>query len=426
MPQLEDILEKRKKKFVKKAYRPWNLSGKGEAPSVKESTPAQVEKPTVPANPPKVEPVEQTVPEVEKTPTISTSSKGSELGFNRVQKGSKLEFNRVHKGSNKSSLEFNKGSTRVQLNPNSDQTLQLCDEQYLLKKSIKKLSGNERKIFFFIVEICSLKGTLNTGEMLSEDMDEILQMPRNSRETCLKRLKKKGLIIRGTGRRGKNSTVSFSLTEAVKIEALNQLSVTQAEKNVIKNMLGDRVQQGFKDDIYSSSNINTTTNLTDDWKNIDIEPLRHINFSETQLQQLIGKNSPEVVQDSIYHFAFGLKHSPKTQQYAEPLNVFMGVLRKGGAWVEDKYRSPQEIAQEKMLERKRAEAERLKNQAEELYKHAFEEWRARLTQEQIEEYAPPKQSRRDITPQAVKLSLYFKENIWPTKKSDYVDVIDSN
>ena len=34
---------------------------------------------------------------------------------------------------------------------------------------------------------------------------------------------------------------------------------------------------------------------------------RKIGFSETQLMQLQSKNTPEIVQESIHHFAYGLE-----------------------------------------------------------------------------------------------------------------------
>ena len=50
-----------------------------------------------------------------------------------------------------------------------------------------------------------------------------------------------------------------------------------------------------------------------DWKKINFEPLIEIGFSQTQLKQLATQNlnTPEIVQESINHFAFGLKNNEK-------------------------------------------------------------------------------------------------------------------
>jgi hypothetical protein len=98
----------------------------------------------------------------------------------------------------------------------------------------------------------------------------------------------------------------------------------------------------------------------------------------------------------------------------------MGVLRKGQAWLEKDYRSPKEIAQRQLIEIKRAEIERIKLIEEDVYKLALAEWQQSLSKSDIEQIAPNKKASGDITSQSAKLSLYFKENIWPTLKAEYL------
>ena len=84
------------------------------------------------------------------------------------------------------------------------------------------------------------------------------------------------------------------------------------------------------------------------------------------------------------------------------------------------YQSPQEIAQRRLLDAKKAEKERLKQLEAEAYDLAFSEWKEGLTNEQREEIAPSKRGRGDLTPPQVKLSLHFKEHVWPGKKGEYL------
>ena len=101
---------------------------------------------------------------------------------------------------------------------------------------------------------------------------------------------------------------------------------------------------------HTSKNIFNTPSV---WLKINIEPLKAIGFSDTQLQQLQNRNTPEIIQESIYHFAYGLEHNEKTKKYKDnALNVLMGVLRKGQAWIEPNYRSPQELALEDLISQK--------------------------------------------------------------------------
>lgn len=137
--------------------------------------------------------------------------------------------------------------------------------------------------------------------------------------------------------------------------------------------------------------------------------------------QLYSKNLniPEAIQESINHFAFAIENNDKVKLYAEPLNVLMGVLRKGGIWFEKNYRSPREVAQQQLIEQKKAEIERKAILAQEAFKIALAEWQEQLTSDDLEKIAPNKKSIGDITPQSAKLSLYFKENVWPQIKSEY-------
>ena len=51
---------------------------------------------------------------------------------------------------------------------------------------------------------------------------------------------------------------------------------------------------------------------------------------------------------------------------------------------------------------------------------AFEEWQQTLSPEEMQSLAPDNRKKGDLTPPNVKLSSYFKENIWPNKKRDYL------
>ena len=438
MPDLNEIIANRKdKKFVKKEYRPWDLSGSHRKVTdniyEKETSKTENTDPSAPLDQINTDNIEQSSAQEKKTNFITNESNKGSLELNSGSNKSSLEF---IKGSDKSSLEFNKGSDKgsLELNKGSNKS-SIYDKKLIsvyssdmqindfdaLKITLARLGGNEKKIFFFIIHYCSMKGALSTGEILSSDLDMQLNLLRNSRETALKRLVAKKLVIRKHGKRGKHGTLILFVPELVKSEALNFLALSQSTEN-----LRARVQQGFNSITYSNNKDSTTTEedreLPKDWAEIDYEPLKEIGFSLTQLRQLYAKacNKPEIIQDSINQFAFGLEKNPDTKKYSNPLTIIMGVLRKGLSWVEKNYQSPQEIAQREFLERKKVENERLKALEEEAYKMAFEEWQSTLTLGEIEEIAPENRKKGDIVPRTVKLSLYFKEHLWPEKKNEYL------
>jgi len=154
----------------------------------------------------------------------------------------------------------------------------------------------------------------------------------------------------------------------------------------IKEQLGNKIDS--KSSIYSSSNNITTTtkktNLPENWLSIDLEPLKGIRFSLIQLKQLHAKslNTPEVIQESINHFAYGLENNPKVKQYSDPLNVLMGVLRKGGSWFEANYESPQDKALREFTAYKKAQKEQREKMISDLVDIEFPEWERSLTESQ--------------------------------------------
>ena len=101
----------------------------------------------------------------------------------------------------------------------------------------------------------------------------------------------------------------------------------------------------------------------------------------------------------------------------------MGVLRKGEAWVESQYESPQVIAQRNLLERKAKKQATLKQLRESAYKLAFEHWQASQSEEAKQTVIDRvSKGRKDIRPRLVRLEHYFREQIWPTCQHEYLAV----
>ena len=68
---------------------------------------------------------------------------------------------------------------------------------------------------------------------------------------------------------------------------------------------------------------------------------------------------------------------------SNPLRGLMGVLKKGNAWVEGSYKSPEELALELQIKNKRMQLERQQAKKDELFNIEFEVWYTQLTQEDI-------------------------------------------
>lgn len=276
------------------------------------------------------------------------------------------------------------------------------------------LRGNPRTVVLFLASLADKeKSPKITTKINTSKISQLLDISINSVKTAIKFLSKNNFITRANSQSGKFGWTQYQLDE-------------NTYQQCFKIGFIDPVSIGSN----SSSYNNTTTkkrqfsvdNLDENWRAINTEPLQDIGLSVTHLKQLANKNvnTPEIVQESINHFAYGLKYNKKEFK-TKPLNVLMGVLRKGEAWVEDSYRSSQEIAQEQLLSQRKAEKERIKKLHDEVYQLAFEDWLETLTDENKEKIAPLKENgRKIITPQIVRLSQHYKEHLWETQKQNYL------
>ena len=336
---------------------------------------------------------------------------------------------REHKGAQEVTIEDTQWDTRGNDNR---QTKQLSNN---LEKELARLSGVQKKIFYALLELSSQNSLSEAIFIRRSTLSELTNTTIGSVKTSVKRLidkrllrRERGILARGGGlnlcipdeviQALSTYKLNLEIQEKMRKQSYQEEIIRQPERGHIKG--NDKAHNS----IYSSSsNINTTKKeLPENWLSINTEPLNDIGFSLTQLKQLYTKslNTPEIIQESINHFAFGLESNPKLKKYSEPLNVLMGVLRKSQAWIEQNYVSPQEIAQRQLLENKKTEMERIKQLEKEAYNLALEEWLKAAPKDQLEKIAPSKTNKNEITPQRVRLSLYFKENVWPEKMSDYL------
>jgi hypothetical protein len=416
MPQLKEILDKRNNKsFVKKKYRPWDLSGNN---SAQEET----------TNLPHPSPIFPEIVEIINQPQSLVEN-------NLITKSDNIKItNREHKDNTQitQSKHFdNTGITqRKQLDNHLDNDLDnnLDVETYM--ELIKKLAGIQEKIFFYIVELCCARGTLDTDSILTMDIATAANCSYGSSKMSLKRLIDKRLIIRKPGKRSKGGHINLSISKEIRTAALQ----IKQDKQYLSLLHTQAIQQmrHIDNDLDNDSDNNRSINnnnikiiisdeLPEEWKAIDYEPLAYVGFSETQLKQIYraNKNSLEVVQESIYHFAYALENRREEieRKYKGALNALMSVLVKGNAWFEAKYESPQDIALKQLLSKKKADKEKRESMEKELMEIAFSDWQAELDEEQKLQYLPEDIRKSKMSAaKTASLRNYFVENIWPTIK----------
>jgi len=456
MPDLHKLLKERNvKKFTKRAYRPWDLSGEESAATdnpLSDHSPLTKEENFSNTNPPE-ENANSLLSEIKST---IESNKVS----NEYHSDINLDIKEIPIGYHlDNAIDSNKESIRYPLDIQSDinkipdqfydfentstlstEKIEIEDEEIsilkiqpvdeslmALEQEIISLSGKQKIIFETVVEICSARNNSSTGPVQTASLASVAQTTTGTIKTMLMRLIKKKLLIRFPGKNAKGGYVNLGVTPTI-LDLVNSIKESNKQNLFVSDLIiANRYQKGISQEYISSNSnyINTTTNLNrrseqipPEWENINFDPLTHIGFSKTQIKQIVEKNDPEVVQESINHFAFGLEHNSKVKKYDDPLNVLMGVLRKGQGWVEKDYRSAIEIAQEKLFQNKRAELERKKSLEEEAFKLALSEWDSGITEEERKKITV--RTNGDLTPPNAKLSKYFRDHVWQEKKHEYL------
>lgn len=373
MPTIEQLAEKTKKKFVKSDYRPWNYMEEVE----KESNSHHLE-----------------IKEDSNSDRAKIEIKETE------QTDSRPDVNLITKQKKYEQVD----------SQNDDTTLD----------SIFRLTGHQKKIFMFIVERCASRAMLTTGVIKGEIFSEITGTSSKMVKTSIQRLVGKKLIQRERGKTGRGGFYIFSLTELIRNAAIEYKRMIGSEEIIEINRMSNSTQMGIE-----RRGINKNDNKTllpEEWKKINIYPLEDIGFNHNHLSDILETElaDPLMVQESILHFAYGLEHeSAKYKQYDDLLNLLIGRLRKGKPWFEKNYRSPQEIAQAQLIEAKKNELERKKKLEDDAFKIALAEWQEDLNPTEISNITA-KKGAGDITPHTSKLSKYFRENIWLSKKNTYL------
>ena len=399
MPTIDQLAGKTKKKFVKSDYRPWNYMEEIE----KESNENQLG--------------------INKESNVDQGGAAPKedkhrIGINKESISNQLVIKRIENEqennlSNVTTLKINKPDIEVK----AIHADTFIHETTL--DTIFRLTGHQKKIFMFIVDRCASRAMLSTGVIKGEIFSEITGTSSKMVKTSIQRLVGKNLIQRERGKTGRGGFYIFSLTELIRNAALEykRMIGNEDKTGINKPSIGNHKEIKQESIVGGKKN-----NLPEEWMKINIYPLEDIGFNHHHLLDIYETRlaDPQMVQESILHFAYGIEYeSLKYKQYIDLLNVFIGRLRKGKPWFEKSFRSPQEIAQAELLEAKKNELERKKKVEEEAFKLALAEWQEELSQSELARITE-KKGVGDIMPGVAKISKYFRDTIWPEQKKAYL------
>lgn len=274
---------------------------------------------------------------------------------------------------------------------------------------VTRLYGIQKKIMLYFFDISTVRGDLSTGSVTASTLNEVANSTAKTVKKAIQRLIDRKLIEREGGKSGKGGFSCFRFPKNVR-NALFEYNKQLEKKNHDEQSSFKEKNIGINREILDNA-------LPDEWNKIDYRFLSNIGFSETHIRQLHckGTSSAEIVQQSIDHFSFALENNQKEmEKYNKPLKVLMGVLLKGGSWVEDNYKSPKQILLEKSIQITSEQLEKEKILENKLFDIAFEKWSIALTNQEKLTILPAKL----FGPEKAHLKRYFKGNIWQSIKEN--------
>lgn len=440
MPKLDDSILV--KKFTKKSYRPWNLLDDFIEPSIPNK-------------------LEQSPNKISENSNVLENTQTS-LEFDKANPGQTQDEIRTNSGQTKDKTKNKSGTNlgqtqdieietqdklraqpRTLIRTNPGQTQDNLD----ISSSFLSLVGLQLQITILIYEACKISRSKCTDPISIEYIANACKTSKLSIHKTIQRLEKKKILYRSHYKAGRGGWTQYGLYEAIFQEILHQETRDKLRTNSgqIQDKLGTQLRTQPRTSFSSSSsyiNKSTTTNLQEteqktsvllcpDWESIDLLPLEKIGFTKNHLMQLVhqGKLSPEMVQDSIYAFAFDLNHNNKISDIrANPINYFMGILRNGLPYAfPENYESPQQLALRKYLESKKQVELHQSKLEDELMEKEFNDWVLTLSEEDVKEIMPSNlhKIKNNSSIRRGALREYFKKNNWPQVRSNLLKNIEN-
>jgi len=354
---------------------------------------------------------------------------------NRTQSGHKQNFDLSEK-----SQTGHKPDTKVDTISDTNRTQ--SGHKPNTNNAFSSLIGLQRTIVLFLYEHCKILRSKITEPISLEHIAKHLNIRVGSLKTTIRRLQAKNFINRiefknGRGGWSKYEVPNNIFNEIMQFETGHKLNTNRTQTGHKLNTEPDTQPDTSPASSSGINNINKTTttgesenlinqniSLTDEWIEIDIDPLNSIGFTKTHLNQIASQNKlpPKTVQDSIYAFAFDLQENDRAKAIkGDPINFFMGIVRNGRPYLPpSNYESPQDKARRAYLERMREIEQKRVEEEKEAFNLAFNDWFYKLSNEQKRELLP-EMLRRGANLETSKIlentaKSHFEKEIWAVNK----------
>lgn len=322
--------------------------------------------------------------------------------------------------------------------------LQQTGNKSVASTSFSSLVGLQRAIMIFMYNECKMARSKTTESLTLEHISMALKTSKGCIKTTIQRLESKGFIERVIFKNGRGGWSKYSIKDLLFQELLQHESSNKATANWQqidnKQVAQPITQPTTSSSVVSSSYINTTTTLPNDFKQIDCSPLSEIGFDESHIIQIhreyIQKPeislSADIIQNSINALAFDLKYNNAINDFKRPPAVVLTYLLKKGqpysSKTPEKVLTPREESMREYLlsqEKKNLKLLEIETTAKNF---ALQEWLDALPDEELFSFNPDNDVRPNGMPEklyqvskrkkALELAKeYFNVILWPQKRN---------
>ena len=402
MPNIIKAL-KTKKPFSKTEYRAWNFSSTPE-PNIEQNGSKQKLGETIKQG-------------------VSRALAGQKQGVSRALAGQK-------QGVSRAEAPRKQGVSRALAT-----ALAKTGETFTIPPESKELD-----LLLFLCDICIKTCSLKTTEITTKTLNSYLGVNSNRLRNIISRVTKKSLIkivAQNCSSAGAYRIFEFSKNVYDKL----LLKLTNSKLSVQSK---EALAEALAEPDVVSSYINNTTNIPENFKQIDFFPLIDFGFDESHIIQIYREYmkkpelslSADIIQNSIYALAFDLKHNNVAESFKHsPTVVLTALLKKGQPYsskTPEKILTPREEAmQEYALAQKKKNLKilEIETQTKEL---AQQEWLNGLLDEELLEF----NQNRAPCPEGMPIKLfelskrkkslafakeYYDTIIWPTKQKQILN-----
>ncbi|MBP6104188.1 MAG: hypothetical protein KA508_03930 [Gammaproteobacteria bacterium] len=357
-------------------------------------------------------------------PELNGKQTGNKLVTNGKQTGNKRETNGKQTGNKPVTEQVTNITTNRKQTGNTSQE----------KTLFTRLVGIQRNIVLFFYFLAKRNISQSTNPLSMDYISKSLNIGKGVAKTTIVRLQKKGCLTRHLGKEGRGGWSSFTIASELYQDMMQQERqgfldsvFHQTGNKLVTEQVTEQVTSGSS----SSSYINTTTEinihtareeLPEAWRAVDYSVLAHIDFNMDHLLQLCqrGTLEPEVVQDSLYHFAFDLRHNKKREAIkGDPLNYLMGVLAKRPYTAPTNYVDPNVEAFNRYAKDKAKQNEQLQVLEANVQNSEFQSWYEHLPQNELDTLCSTI-GEQSMLPDALQKTIktrhlrkHFNEVVWP-------------